>query len=302
MPGGRRLRHRRRAAHAAQQRLHRRQARRGRRAGSPDLVDAAPPHLRPLVAAVSAALVETLVEPGEDRLVVGGTANLARAALDLPGTVRPMLEALEEQVVVLKLISEVDTGGTVVVRIGEENAHEALTGASVVSVGYGVARPGARRPGHRRPHPHGLPNEHGRGPCRGPLRRPPAGRELRLRPLHGNRLLRRPRPGPRRLRQRHQEGLPPARARPAPGRQPRPRGQGALPGGQQGLPGADRPGEAPHRRPRRRPVRHRWRRGRQPLRQRRLRRAGRHHGRLLRRRRWAARAVRAAAPAPAATR
>ena len=105
----------------------------------PDLVESAPPHLRPLVAALSSTLVETLVEPGEDRLVVGGTANLARTALDLPGTVRPILEALEEQVVVLKLISEVDTGGTVVVRIGEENAHEALTGASVVSVGYGSA-------------------------------------------------------------------------------------------------------------------------------------------------------------------
>src|SRR5829696_1586984 len=73
----------------------------------PDLVETAPPHLRALVAGVSAALIETLVEPGEDRLVVGGTANLARAALDFPGTVRPLLEALEEQVVVLKLISEV---------------------------------------------------------------------------------------------------------------------------------------------------------------------------------------------------
>lgn len=102
----------------------------------PDVVDTAPPHLRALVAAVSAALVETLVEPGEDRLLVGGTANLARVAVD-PGSLRPLLEALEEQVVVLKLISEVDSGGAVLVRIGEENAHEALAGASVVSVGYG---------------------------------------------------------------------------------------------------------------------------------------------------------------------
>jgi heat-inducible transcriptional repressor len=86
---------------------------------------------------VSATLVETLVEPGEDRLVIGGTANLARGgALDFPGTLRPLLEALEEQVVVLRLMSEVDAG-TVLVRIGEENAHEALTGASVVTVGYG---------------------------------------------------------------------------------------------------------------------------------------------------------------------
>jgi heat-inducible transcriptional repressor len=103
----------------------------------PDLIDTAPPHLRRVVAVLSAALVETLVEPGEDRLVIGGTANLARALDFSPGNLRPLLEALEEQVVVLRLIGEVDAG-TVLVRIGEENAHEALTGASVVSVGYGA--------------------------------------------------------------------------------------------------------------------------------------------------------------------
>jgi heat-inducible transcriptional repressor len=101
----------------------------------PELLDTAPPHLRGLLAALSAALVETLVEPGEDRLMIGGTANLARA-LDFSGSLRPVLEALEEQVVVLRLIGAVDAG-TVLVRIGEENAHESLTGASVVSVGYG---------------------------------------------------------------------------------------------------------------------------------------------------------------------
>ncbi|WP_309229545.1 HrcA family transcriptional regulator [Blastococcus sp. TML/M2B] len=103
----------------------------------PDLLETAPQHLRGLVATVSSTLLETLVEPSEDRLVIGGTANLARgSALDFQGTVSPLLEALEEQVVVLRLISEVDAG-TVLVRIGEENAHEALTGASLVTVGYG---------------------------------------------------------------------------------------------------------------------------------------------------------------------
>jgi heat-inducible transcriptional repressor len=102
-----------------------------------DLVDNAPPHLRSLVAVVSATLLETLVEPSEDRLVIGGTANLARgSALDFPQTVRPLLEALEEQVVVLRLMAEVGPS-TVTVSIGEENEHEALTGASFVSVGYG---------------------------------------------------------------------------------------------------------------------------------------------------------------------
>jgi heat-inducible transcriptional repressor len=104
----------------------------------PDLLDCAPPHLRGLIATVSATLMETLVEPSEDRLVIGGTANLARSgALDFPGTLRPLLEALEEQVVVLRLMSQVDAS-TVLVRIGEENAHEALAGASFVSVGYGA--------------------------------------------------------------------------------------------------------------------------------------------------------------------
>jgi heat-inducible transcriptional repressor len=103
----------------------------------PDLLETAPPHLRGLVGTVSATLMETLVEPGEDRLVIGGTANLARGgAHDFPGSLRPLLEALEEQVVVLRLMSQVDPG-TVLVRIGEENAHEALAGASFVSVGYG---------------------------------------------------------------------------------------------------------------------------------------------------------------------
>jgi heat-inducible transcriptional repressor len=102
-----------------------------------DLVDNAPPQLRALVAGVSATLLETLVEPSEDRLVIGGTANLARgSALDFPHTVRPLLEALEEQVVVLRLMAEVGPS-TVTVSIGEENEHEALTGASFVSVGYG---------------------------------------------------------------------------------------------------------------------------------------------------------------------
>jgi heat-inducible transcriptional repressor len=102
-----------------------------------ELLEHAPQHLHDTLAALSATLLEILVEPGEDRLVVGGTANLARlSALDFQGTVRPLLEALEEQVVVLRLMGEVEAG-TVLVRIGGENAHEALAGASVVSVGYG---------------------------------------------------------------------------------------------------------------------------------------------------------------------
>ena len=72
----------------------------------------------------------------EERLMIGGTANLTRFGHDFPLTIRPVLEALEEQVVLLKLLGEVNESG-MTVRIGHENAYEGLNSTSVVSVGYG---------------------------------------------------------------------------------------------------------------------------------------------------------------------
>ena len=51
-------------------------------------------------------LLETLVERHEERIVLAGTANLARFGPDFPPTIRPVLEALEEQVVLLRLLGE----------------------------------------------------------------------------------------------------------------------------------------------------------------------------------------------------
>src|SRR5690606_30416111 len=48
-----------------------------------------------------------------------------------------VLEALEEQVVVLKLLAAARDPGTVTVRIGEENEDEQMRSTSVVSIGYG---------------------------------------------------------------------------------------------------------------------------------------------------------------------
>ncbi|MFF2373450.1 heat-inducible transcriptional repressor HrcA [Streptomyces xiamenensis] len=91
---------------------------------------------RGTVSTVLSTLLETLVEETEERLVIGGTANLTRFGQDFPLTIRPVLEALEEHVVLLRLLGEAkDTGMTV--RIGHENAHEGLTSTSVVAVGYG---------------------------------------------------------------------------------------------------------------------------------------------------------------------
>ncbi|BCK71316.1 hypothetical protein Srufu_052690 [Streptomyces libani subsp. rufus] len=81
-------------------------------------------------------LLETLVEETEERLMIGGTANLTRFGHDFPLTIRPVLEALEEHVVMLKLLGEAKDSG-MTVRIGHENAHEGLASTSVVTVGYG---------------------------------------------------------------------------------------------------------------------------------------------------------------------
>ncbi|PJE94300.1 heat-inducible transcriptional repressor HrcA [Streptomyces carminius] len=91
---------------------------------------------RGTVSTVLATLLETLVEETEERLMIGGTANLTRFAHDFPLTIRPVLEALEEQVVLLRLLGETEDS-TMTVRIGHENAHEGLNSTSVVSVGYG---------------------------------------------------------------------------------------------------------------------------------------------------------------------
>ena len=103
------------------------------------LVDEAPSSLRPAMMSLSTVLLETLVERGEERIALAGTANLARGLFDFPGSLRAVLEALEEEVILLKLFGEVEAS-MMRVRIGDENEIEDLRSTSVVSTGYG---PGA---------------------------------------------------------------------------------------------------------------------------------------------------------------
>ncbi|MGC9669270.1 heat-inducible transcriptional repressor HrcA [Planosporangium sp. 12N6] len=100
------------------------------------LLDEVSPALRPAMTALSTVLLETLVERKEERIALAGTANLARGLLDFQGALRPILEALEEEVVLLKLFGEVEPSGTRVL-IGDENEIEDLRTTSVVSTGYG---------------------------------------------------------------------------------------------------------------------------------------------------------------------
>lgn len=74
----------------------------------------------------------------EERMVMAGTANLARSNVDFPLSIGPVLEALEEQVVMLQLLGDMaqDPRG-VTVSIGRENPYDGLAEASVVATGYG---------------------------------------------------------------------------------------------------------------------------------------------------------------------
>ncbi len=88
------------------------------------------------------SIVEVLVEAmsdhrSDERIVVGGAANLARFGDSFDSAVRPLLEALEEHVVLLKLIGEATTGEMLTVRIGHEGPYQELSSTSVVAAGYG---------------------------------------------------------------------------------------------------------------------------------------------------------------------
>ena len=93
---------------------------------------------RDLVRAVIGALDEALVEEREERVVLAGASNLSRFGPDFAQSIGPVLDALEEHVVLLRLLSELSSDPSMVaVRIGSENAHEGLRSTSVVTSGYG---------------------------------------------------------------------------------------------------------------------------------------------------------------------
>ncbi|MEV0699466.1 heat-inducible transcriptional repressor HrcA [Saccharopolyspora sp. NPDC050389] len=102
-----------------------------------ELPDQAPSELRDALIRVCSVLIESLVEHPEERMLLGGTPNLTRNVADFPNSLRQVLEALEEQVVVLKLLAAARDSGTVRVSIGMENEAKEMQTTSVISTGYG---------------------------------------------------------------------------------------------------------------------------------------------------------------------
>jgi heat-inducible transcriptional repressor len=97
-----------------------------------------PPQLQATAADVARVVADLATAGVRDRMVMAGAANLARSQQDFEGNITPLLEALEEQVLLLKLLAEMEQDSSgVAVRIGSENADSGLSGASVVASGYG---------------------------------------------------------------------------------------------------------------------------------------------------------------------
>ncbi len=91
---------------------------------------------RPTVHAVVSAVLEMVTERLDERVVLGGTAHLARYGESFPIAIQPVLEALEEQVILLQLLGEATTPQGVTVRIGHENPIEGLEATSVITAQY----------------------------------------------------------------------------------------------------------------------------------------------------------------------
>lgn len=87
--------------------------------------------------ALAAALVDQIESTRQEKLVMAGAANLVRTEHDFTRSVYPVLEAIEEQVELLKLFGEMATEQHgVSVSIGRENAPFGLEETSVLASGY----------------------------------------------------------------------------------------------------------------------------------------------------------------------
>jgi heat-inducible transcriptional repressor len=101
------------------------------------LLESIEPDDRTAAAPLVESLAEQVAANRHDRLVMAGAANLARTERDFTGSIFPVLEAIEEQVTILRLFGEMDLDtDEVSARIGRENAGYGLSETSVLASGY----------------------------------------------------------------------------------------------------------------------------------------------------------------------
>lgn len=104
-------------------------------AGLSTLHARAPRELADAVSRCTAVLVDTLVDTTADRLLIAGAGNLTVHRL---ADLHSVIDALEQQVVVLKLLATAQDMERVSVRIGRENENEEFSQAAIVTTAYGA--------------------------------------------------------------------------------------------------------------------------------------------------------------------
>ncbi len=86
---------------------------------------------------IAASLREQIAANRVDKLVMAGAANLATTPEDFGGSIVPVLEAIEEQVMLLRLFAEMEPDQRgLATSIGSENAAFGLGETSVLTSGY----------------------------------------------------------------------------------------------------------------------------------------------------------------------
>jgi heat-inducible transcriptional repressor len=102
-----------------------------------NLAAMADPAVRHVVVPSVSVLLDALVEHPGERLVLSGTSHATGAWADQPASLHGVLEALDEQVTLLRLLAALETPDAVMVSIGMENADINLSTSALVSAGYG---------------------------------------------------------------------------------------------------------------------------------------------------------------------
>ncbi len=104
-----------------------------------------PADRRVVVAAIAEQLADQATADRSSRLVMAGAANLARTEPDFPGSIMPVLEAIEEQVTLLRLFSELEADQHgIAVSIGSEHQGYGLAETAVLAGDYAAAGTHAR--------------------------------------------------------------------------------------------------------------------------------------------------------------
>lgn len=94
--------------------------------------------LAEVLASIRAAVADLVAASREERIIMAGTANLARSGKEFGEKMAPILEAFEEQVVLLRLLTSMaEDQAEISVRIGRENSHESFSSTSLVAAEYG---------------------------------------------------------------------------------------------------------------------------------------------------------------------